>query len=147
MHFTKASKSPKRTLIISKSELMISIGKKRTFKIDFDSLLLFRTHSNLCGRLRIRGLTEKNPEIETFFTGEIIGKKYSFLTRKWDVDFGKDKSHWSKFEEFKCFKETFNNDDFDHSKVEESPALFMRWKEQFCLPDHRVKDIEGRCPK
>lgn len=81
--------------------------------------------------------------IETFFTGEIIGKKYSFLTRKWDVDFTKDQLHWSKFEEFKCFKNTFNDDDFDHSSVQESPVLFMRWKEQFCLPDHRIKDIEG----
>lgn len=118
-------------------------SQKNTYNIEVKIDDINWAHSNVCGSLRIRGLTEKNPMIETFFAGEIIGKKYSFLTRKWDVDFTKDQLHWSKFEEFKCFKNTFNDDDFDHSSVHESPVLFMRWKEQFCLPDHRIKDIEG----
>ena len=30
----------------------------------------------------------------TFFEGEIISKKYPFLTRKWDADEEVDKKHW-----------------------------------------------------
>ena len=30
----------------------------------------------------------------TFFEGEIISKKYPFLTRKWEADEEVDKKHW-----------------------------------------------------
>jgi hypothetical protein len=50
--------------------------------------------SYICGCLNIRGLTAELASIETFFTGEIIGQKFPFLTRKWDADYSKDLKHW-----------------------------------------------------
>lgn len=51
-------------------------------------------NSYLCGYLKIKGLTEEFPTLTTFFDGEIISKKYPFLTRKWDADEDVDKKHW-----------------------------------------------------
>ena len=48
----------------------------------------------LCGYLKIKGLTEEYPTLTTFFDGEIISKKYPFLTRKWEADEDVDKKHW-----------------------------------------------------
>ena len=50
--------------------------------------------SYICGCLNIRGLTQELASIETFFAGEIIGKDFPFLTRKWDADYEKDLVHW-----------------------------------------------------
>lgn len=51
-------------------------------------------NSYLCGYLKIKGLTDEFPTLTTFFDGEIINKKYPFLTRKWDADEDVDKKHW-----------------------------------------------------
>lgn len=53
-----------------------------------------RENSYLCGYLKISGLTEEFPNMTTFFEGEIISKKYPFLTRKWEADEEVDKKHW-----------------------------------------------------
>lgn len=51
-------------------------------------------NSYLCGYLKITGLTFEYPMLTTFFDGEIISKKYPFLTRKWDADEDVDRKHW-----------------------------------------------------
>ena len=48
----------------------------------------------MCGYLKIKGLTEEFPTLTTFFDGEIISKKYPFLTRKWEADEDVDEKHW-----------------------------------------------------
>lgn len=53
-------------------------------------------NSYLCGYLKINGLTSEYPMLTTFFDGEIISKKYPFLTRKWDADEEVDRKHWVK---------------------------------------------------
>lgn len=40
----------------------------------------------LCGYLKISGLTDEFPELTTYFEGEILGSRHSFLTQKWDAD-------------------------------------------------------------
>lgn len=64
----------------------------------FQHVFLFQhvdeENSYLCGYLKIKGLTEEFPTLTTFFDGEIISKKYPFLTRKWDADEDVDKKHW-----------------------------------------------------
>ncbi|KAK9760080.1 hypothetical protein K7432_016261, partial [Basidiobolus ranarum] len=77
------------------------------------------------------------PEITTFFDAEIIGPKYSFLTRKWDVDEMIDEQHWIKFPAFKQYSGSFNQDNFKYN-LKNNDFIFMRWKEQFLVPDHRV---------
>ena len=69
----------------------------------YDSRVLFSNfilqhvdmeNSYLCGYLKIKGLTDEYPTLTTFFDGEIISKKYPFLTRKWDADEEVDRKHW-----------------------------------------------------
>ncbi|TWW81508.1 glucose-induced degradation protein 4 homolog [Takifugu rubripes] len=99
--------------------------------------------SYLCGYLKIKGLTEEYPTLTTFFAGEIISRKRPFLTRKWDADEDVDRKHWGKFQAFYQYAKTFNSDDFDYEELKNSDYIFMRWKEQFLVPDHTIKDISG----
>jgi glucose-induced degradation protein 4 len=72
-------------------------------------ILIFLQHvdldkSYLCGYLKIKGLTEEFPTLTTFFHGEIISKKFPFLTRKWDADEDVDRKHWvNSINKFFCF--------------------------------------------
>ncbi|KAM6897752.1 glucose-induced degradation protein 4 homolog [Xenentodon cancila] len=99
--------------------------------------------SYLCGYLKIKGLTEEYPTLTTFFAGEIISRKRPFLTRKWDADEDVDRKHWGKFQAFYQYAKTFNSDEFDYEDLKNSDYIFMRWKEQFLVPDHTIKDISG----
>ncbi|XP_062841123.1 SH3 and PX domain-containing protein 2A [Trichomycterus rosablanca] len=99
--------------------------------------------SYLCGYLKIKGLTEEYPTLTTFFAGEIISQKRPFLTRKWDADEDVDRKHWGKFQAFYQYAKSFNSDDFDYEELKNSDFVFMRWKEQFLVPDHTIKDISG----
>jgi hypothetical protein len=36
------------------------------------------------------------------------------------------------------FARDFNSDDFDYSRLADNDNVFMRWKEQFLVPDHSV---------
>ncbi|KAI9176126.1 hypothetical protein H9P43_006491 [Blastocladiella emersonii ATCC 22665] len=105
--------------------------------------------SHMSGFLEIHGLTDAQPEITTYFDGELIGPRYSFLTRAWDADEATDRAHWDKFPEFAAFAERFNADGFalpnpGSSEARESgDVVFMRWKERFLVPDHRQTTVEG----
>ncbi|KAI9139741.1 vacuolar import and degradation protein-domain-containing protein [Paraphysoderma sedebokerense] len=98
--------------------------------------------SFLCGYLHIAGLTEEYPYLTTFFEAEIIGPHHSFLTRKWDADENVDRQHWSRFAPFKPYEKIFNQDGFTFD-VNDSDYLFMRWKEHFLVPDHKIQSING----
>jgi len=98
--------------------------------------------SFLCGYLCIRGLTEDWPELTTYFDAEIIGSRYGFLTQNWGASENEDLVHWSRFPAFRHIKHEAKRpkltmDDRDRG------AVFMRWKEKFLVPDHRVHDING----
>ncbi|KJA27389.1 hypothetical protein HYPSUDRAFT_35274 [Hypholoma sublateritium FD-334 SS-4] len=100
------------------------------------------TASSLCGYLRIRGLTDDWPELTTYFDAEIIGNRYGFLTQNWGATQHEDLVHWSRFPAFKKIRHEAKRphmtlDDRDRGVV------FMRWKERFLVPDHRVQDING----
>lgn len=63
----------------------------------------------------------------TFFDGEIISRRFPFLTRKWDADEDVDRKHWSKFESFNGhYAKTFNTDTFDYEAVPDTDFVFMR---------------------
>ncbi|XP_063934802.1 glucose-induced degradation protein 4 homolog [Zophobas morio] len=113
-----------------------------SFEVEVEIKHVDLSDSFLCGYLRIEHLTEEFPVITTFFEADIIGEKYSFLTRKWDTNEEVDRKHWEKFEPFKQYSQVFNNEDF-HYDFYNSQYIFMRWKEQFLVPDHRIEDIAG----
>lgn len=98
--------------------------------------------SHLCGYLNIRGLTDDWPELTTYFDAEIIGMRYGFLTGKWGAMEADDMKHWSRFTPFRPLKNSLIKPGlrFNHMN---KPFVFMRWKERFLVPDHRVRDING----
>ena len=102
--------------------------------VDFSS-------SFLCGYLCIRGLTDDWPELTTYFDAEIIGSRYGFLTKGWGADEEGDMVHWARFPAYRHVKSKLKA---PHLTMDGYPgAVFMRWKERFLVPDHRVQDING----
>ncbi|KAJ3201049.1 hypothetical protein HDU82_008407 [Entophlyctis luteolus] len=102
------------------------------------------SQSFLCGYLNIKGLTEDWPELCTFFEAEVIGNnRYSFLTRKWDADDKIDKQHWTKFPNFTSIQPSIAFNDGLHYDSMNNDVIFMRWKEHFLVPDHKIKSITG----
>lgn len=100
------------------------------------------TASTLCGYLRIRGLTDDWPELTTYFDAEIVGNRYGFLTQNWGASQHEDIVHWSRFPAFKHIRHEAQR---PHMTLEDRDrgVVFMRWKERFLVPDHRVQDING----
>ncbi|SYW81426.1 uncharacterized protein UBRO2_04296 [Ustilago bromivora] len=98
--------------------------------------------SHLCGYLNIRGLTEDWPELTTYFDAEIIGDRYGFVTGKWGATEADDLKHWARFAPFRPLRSALSKPGlrFDHLN---KGFVFMRWKEKFLVPDHRVRDING----
>jgi hypothetical protein len=103
--------------------------------VDFSS-------STLCGYLQIRGLTDDWPELTTYFDAEIIGSRYGFLTQNWGANEQEDMVHWSRFPAFRNVKNELKKPHLTMSNRDRG-AVFMRWKERFLVPDHRVQDISG----
>ncbi|KAK0643334.1 vacuolar import and degradation protein-domain-containing protein [Cercophora newfieldiana] len=101
--------------------------------------------SFLCGYLKIQGLTDDHPTLTTYFEGEIIGSKYGFITQhpSWGANDKIDISHWAKFPAFRPFQKQARKG--EHAKIDFSnkDCIFMRWKEHFLVPDHRVRTING----
>jgi len=91
------------------------------------------------------GLTDDHPTLTTYFEGEIIGTKYGFLTQhpSWGANDKVDLSHWGKFPAFRPFQKQARKG--EHAKIDFSnrDCIFMRWKEHFLVPDHRVRTING----
>ncbi|KAF8506358.1 vacuolar import and degradation protein-domain-containing protein [Hysterangium stoloniferum] len=103
--------------------------------VDFSS-------SFLCGYLRIRGLTDDWPELTTYFDAEIIGSRYGFITDNWGASETEDMTHWGRFPAFHRVKSEIRGP--RHTMRERArDCVFMRWKERFLVPDHRVRDING----
>ncbi len=100
-------------------------------------------NSFLCGYLHIKGLTEDWPTLCTFFEAEIIGPKYSFLTRKWDADERIDRDHWMRFPAFKKYEKCFNSDGFAFD-YEKSDYIFMRWKVIYMIAEMGVERVSER---
>lgn len=115
--------------------------------------------SFLCGRLAIAGLTDDWPELTTYFDAEIIGPRHGFITQparshfqtqrdSWGASPEDDMTHWARFPEFRNVQNELQGShltlpDKDGVDVGGRSAVFMRWKERFLVPDHRVKDISG----
>ena len=87
-------------------------------------------------------MTEDWPELTTYFDAEIIGSRYGFLTRQWGASEQEDWVHWGRFPAFRHVK---NELEKPHMTMKDADrgAVFMRWKEKFLVPDHRVQDISG----
>ena len=91
-------------------------------------------------------LTEDHPTLTTYFEGEILGQKHTFTTphASWGATPKEDIDHWSKFTAFRPYARAARR---GAPVFIRDPAhkehVFMRWKEQFLVPDHRVTAIRG----
>jgi len=120
--------------------------------------------SFLCGYLRIQGqspnphippsrlaysrnpgLTDDHPTLTTFFEGEIIGSKHLFKTThpSWGSSEKVDLQHWARFPAWRPLAKSAISPHFTLKNYQQREHLFMRWKEYFLVPDHRVKTITG----
>lgn len=90
-------------------------------------------------------MTEDHPTLTTYFEGEIIGTKYSFFTKQesWGATDKIDLSHWSKFNAFRPYLKSVRKGPVFMNNVAQKENIFMRWKEHFLVPDHRVRTITG----
>ncbi|KAF7884633.1 uncharacterized protein EAF02_004969 [Botrytis sinoallii] len=101
--------------------------------------------SFLCGYLLHSSLTEDHPTLTTYFEGEIIGSKYSFFTQHedWGSTDKVDLTHWAKFQAFRPFQKSAKKGNCQIPNLAQRDNIFMRWKEHFLVPDHRVRTISG----
>jgi glucose-induced degradation protein 4 len=118
--------------------------------------------SFLCGYLRIQGwshsayillrilnwkpgLTADHPTLTTYFEGEIIGDHYGFITKHddWGANVKVDLSHWAKFNAFRPYQKHARKGPVNINDAGQRENIFMRWKEHFLVPDHRVRTISG----
>lgn len=90
-------------------------------------------------------LTEDHPTLTTFFEGEILGQKHTFITPhpSWGATPKDDLSHWSKFAAFRRYARAARKGPVFIPDLAQQEHIFMRWKEQFLVPDHRVTTIRG----
>lgn len=82
----------------------------------------------------------------TYFEGEIIGPHYSFITQhpQWGANDKIDLNHWKKFPDaFRPYARTAQRGGVQIKDPAQKEYIFMRWKEQFLVPNHRVKTING----
>ncbi|KAI0509304.1 vacuolar import and degradation protein-domain-containing protein [Xylaria bambusicola] len=92
------------------------------------------------------GLTEDNPTLTTYFEGEIIGNRYDFLTKHegWGATEKIDLNHWGKFSAFRQYsKQVRKGVAVSIPNLAQRENIFMRWKEHFLVPDHRVTSLNG----
>ncbi|OJJ49732.1 hypothetical protein ASPZODRAFT_149218 [Penicilliopsis zonata CBS 506.65] len=118
---------------------------QQIYNVNVDIKHVDMTESYLCGYLCIQGLTQDHPTLTTFFEGEMIGPKYNFLTRNesWGATEKTDMLHWARFPAWKPLVKHAKRPDFTHRNFAQRDHIFMRWKEYFLVPDHRVKSISG----
>lgn len=114
---------------------------------------------HMTGFLSIKGLTNYQDEISTFFESfAVTDNNFGFFSSSWDYhldltsfDFN-DFEHWLNFP---AFKEMFNIDQFNNKSIDinmisnhvkdylNQRYIFMRWKEKFLVEDPDMDFIEG----
>ncbi|EQL03322.1 vesicle-mediated transporter Vid24 [Ophiocordyceps sinensis CO18] len=120
-------------------------SERQVYEVQVEIKHVDMRESFLCGYLRIQGLTEDHPTLTTYFEGEIIGSKYGFVTQHedWGASLKTDMNHWSKFSAFRPFQKHVRKGPVVIQDVAQKDNIFMRWKEHFLVPDHRVRTITG----
>lgn len=118
---------------------------RQIYNVDVDIQHVSIPQSFLCGYLRIQGLTEDHPSLTTYFEGELIGTNHTFITKHpdWGATEKIDQSHWERFTAFKPLKHEAKKNNFTLKGWWNRENIFMRWKEHFLVPDHRVRTITG----
>jgi hypothetical protein len=141
--------TPKTTSILSPGSIFIGTQQsgRSTYEVRVELKYVDLNSSFLCGYIHIEGLTESYPQLTTYFEAEMVGRKHGFYTteRAWGASDDIDIQHWSKFSHWRealpvkkiLDKSYVHKDPFSHTH------LYMRWKEQFLVPDAKAQELEG----
>jgi hypothetical protein len=139
---------------------------RQTYDVQVEIKHVDMDESFVCGYLRIQGemvhlvntcapdqsadhhalgLTDDHPTLTTYFEGEIIGTRHSFKTAhpEWGSTEKVDMQHWARFPPWKPLAKQAKSPNFACGDFAQREHLFMRWKEYFLVPDHKVKSITG----
>jgi glucose-induced degradation protein 4 len=126
---------------------------RQIYKVSVTILTVDMDACTTTGYLQICDLTADHPTLTTFFTGEIIGgpsQKYSFRTTTpaWGASDKTDMTHWARFPAWRSLSAQAKQDlnfthPSDNSPWWQQENIFMRWKEHFLVPDHKLKSIQG----
>lgn len=118
---------------------------RSTYEVNVQLIHVDLENAFLCGYLEIQNLTREGP-IKTYFEGEIISEKHSFLTRKvgWGATEKTDLQHWTRLSsDFRPIAKSVKSRSFIYQNFMEKTHMFMRWKELFLAGDHRVQRLTG----
>nr|XP_019050513.1 hypothetical protein I302_00948 [Kwoniella bestiolae CBS 10118]OCF29443.1 hypothetical protein I302_00948 [Kwoniella bestiolae CBS 10118] len=113
--------------------------------------------SSVSGYLSISHLTDSYPHLTTYFDGEIIGTKHGFITGpRYGATEHDDMRHWGRFEQFRrpstrldllkpelYLRDPLPDKSMGEVRARERDFVFLRIKERFLVPDHKVRDISG----
>ncbi|GAA5900548.1 uncharacterized protein JCM6883_002878 [Sporobolomyces salmoneus] len=100
----------------------------------------------LAGTLEIKHLTPELESLVTFFEGEIVSESGpGFLTSNYGATKEDDMRHWRRFPPFtrNRLEQQMTGTNLNLRGASKKPYLFMRWKERFVLPEHKVDAIHG----
>lgn len=119
-------------------------SEKHNFEVQVELQHVDMADSFLCGYLRIQGLADDHHILTTYFEGEMIGTKYSFITKhpEWGSNEKVDMQHWGRFPAWRPLASQAKKGGM-LKNFSQKENIFMRWKEYFLVPDHRVKNITG----
>ena len=114
-------------------------------RIPQDRRSVFQSSRSVVACLPAIGLTKDHPTLTTYFESEIIGSKYTFQTKheKWGATEKTDMQHWDRFPAWRPLANAARKPDFHYKNCTQRENMFMRWKEYFLVPDHRVREISG----
>ncbi|KAK9363621.1 vacuolar import and degradation protein-domain-containing protein [Lipomyces starkeyi] len=146
IHTRRAVATSSSSFLRSGSKFMGTQQSGRsTYEVHVELKHVDMAESFICGYLHIQGLTEDHPTLTTYFEGQMIGPKYSFITRRrdWGASEKTDIAHWARFPSWRPLAKQAKRPDYCHVNFEQRDHIFMRWKECFLVPDHRVRDING----
>ena len=80
----------------------------------------------------------------TYFDAQIIGTQLGFVTQDdWRANRLGDLAHWSLFSAFHEVKKDLVEPNLLLPDNTSSPALFMRWKERYVVPEDGPQDLAG----
>jgi hypothetical protein len=118
---------------------------RSTYEVNVELKRVDMESAFICGYLKIEGLTEDNPTIITYFEGEMVSPKHSFYTRRsdWGATEKTDIEHWGRFASWKALGPRVMEPRYVHENFDQRDHVYMRWKEVFLVPDHRVSQIQG----
>ncbi|KAJ1980204.1 GID complex subunit 4, VID24 [Dimargaris verticillata] len=112
------------------------------YKVEITVQHVDLNRSVFCGYFTIHDLTPEFPLLTTYFESEIVGAQHGFRTRTWASTRDNDCDHWHKFAAYNTYPHKID-EEHNIRRVTHEDAVFMRWKEMFLVPDHRLEKVTG----